>query len=105
MKDSPALIREKRFNVLLPAKELLGTDGKVLVQGVIDAWFEEADGTITVVDFKTDRVKAENGEEILLERHSEQLRLYALAVEQLTEKKVGKCVLYSFSLGKEILIP
>ena len=105
MKSSASLIREKRFNVLLPAKELLGTEGNVLVQGVIDAWFEEADGSITIVDFKTDRVKAADGEAILLERHSEQLRLYALAVEQLTEKRVGKRVLYSFSLGKEILIP
>lgn len=102
MKNSPSLIREKRFNVLLPAKELLGSEGKVLVQGVIDAWFEEEDGTVTVVDFKTDRVKPENGEKVLLERHGEQLRLYALAVEQLTEKKVGKRLIYSFCLGKAI---
>ena len=102
MKNSPSLMREKRFNVLLPAKELLGSEGKVLVQGVIDAWFEEEDGTVTVVDFKTDRVKPDNGERVLLERHGEQLRLYALAVEQLTEKKVGKRLIFSFCLGKAI---
>ncbi|MBR2615765.1 MAG: UvrD-helicase domain-containing protein [Clostridia bacterium] len=102
MKASSNVVREKRFNVLLPAKELLGSEGKVLVQGVIDAWFEEADGTVTVVDFKTDRVKEADGEEILLKRHSEQLHLYALAVEQLTEKKVGKKLIYSFCLGRAI---
>lgn len=102
MKNSPSLIREKRFNVLLPAKELLGSEGTVLVQGVIDAWFEEEDGTVTVVDFKTDRVKPEDGESVLLERHGEQLRLYALAVEQLTEKKVGHRLIFSFCLGKAI---
>ena len=102
MKASSNVVREKRFNVLLPAKELLGSEGKVLVQGVIDAWFEEADGTVTVVDFKTDRVKEADGEEILLKRHGEQLHLYALAVEQLTEKKVGKKLIYSFCLGRAI---
>ncbi len=100
MKASPSLMREKRFNVLLPAEELLGTKGQILVQGVVDAWFEETDGTVTIIDFKTDRVS----QTILAERHGEQLRLYALAVEQLTGKKVGKKLLYSFALGKTIEI-
>ncbi|MBQ3075199.1 MAG: UvrD-helicase domain-containing protein [Clostridia bacterium] len=102
MKQGTNLVREKRFNVLLPAETLLGVEGKVLVQGVIDAWFETADGTVTVVDFKTDRVKAEDGRQILLDRHGEQLRLYALAVEQLTGKAVSRKILYSFALGKAI---
>ncbi len=102
MKASPHLVREKRFNVLLPAKELLGSEGRVLVQGVIDAWFEEEDGSITVVDFKTDRVKDPDGQTLLIQRHAEQLRLYALAIRQLTDKRIGKKILYSFALGKEI---
>ena len=102
MKQSPSLVREKRFNVLLPAKELLGYEGKVLVQGVVDAWFENADGGITVLDFKTDRVKEDGGEQLLAHRHGEQLRLYAKAVEQLTEKPVTHLLIYSFALGKAI---
>ena len=102
MKQSPSLVREKRFNVLLPAKELLGYEGKVLVQGVVDAWFENANGGITVLDFKTDRVKEDGGEQLLAHRHGEQLRLYAKAVEQLTEKPVTRLLIYSFALGKAI---
>ena len=103
MKASPAAEHEKRFNVLLPAKALgVGESGDVLVQGVVDAWFENPDGSLTLLDFKTDRVKEPEGAGILRERHGEQLRLYALAVEELTGKKVSALSLYSFALGKEI---
>ncbi|MBE6713286.1 MAG: hypothetical protein E7580_07180 [Ruminococcaceae bacterium] len=102
MKASPSMIREKRFNVLLPAGELLGTEGQVLVQGVVDAWFEDETGGIVIVDFKTDRVKPADGEKVLTERHGKQLRLYALAVEQLTQKPVSRLYLYSFALGKAV---
>ena len=102
MAASPLVEREKRFNVLLPALPLLGKEGEVLVQGVIDLYFEAADGTLTLVDFKTDRVKPENGEAVLRERHSRQLSLYAQAVESITGKKVGKKLLYSFALGKAV---
>lgn len=96
---------EKRFNVLLSAKEILGAEGEVLIQGVVDSWFENPDGTITLLDFKTDRVKEKDGGAVLLERHGEQLRLYRLAVEELTGKKVSELLLYSFALGREIPVP
>lgn len=96
---------EKRFNVLLSAKDILGAEGEVLIQGVVDAWFEDPDGSLTLLDFKTDRVKEKDGEAVLLERHGEQLRLYRLAVESLTGKKVSRLLLYSFALGREIPVP
>ncbi len=102
---SPAAEHEKRFNVLLPAKELLGAEGEVLVQGVVDAWFENPDGTLTLLDFKTDRVTEKDGEKILSERHGEQLRLYRLAVEELTGKKVSELLLYSFALSRPVNVP
>jgi len=102
---SPDVEHEKRFNVLLPAGELLGTEGEVLIQGVVDAWFENPDGSLSLVDFKTDRVKEKDGKAVLLERHGEQLRLYRLAVECLTGKKVSELLLYSFALGCEISVP
>ena len=105
IKKSPLLVREKRFNVLFSAKELLGKEGEVLVQGVIDAFFENPDGTLTLLDFKTDRVKKEDGEEILSSRHGKQLRLYARAVEEVYEKKVSRLLIYSFALDKAIEIP
>lgn len=73
-----------------------------LVQGVIDLYFEEADGLV-IVDYKTDRVKrTDAGEEQLRERYMIQLDYYAKALEQLTGKKVKEKVIYSFTLGKAI---
>ena len=60
--------------------------------------FEE-DGRIIVVDYKTDRVKDPLK---LAEMYKEQLRLYKLAVEQITGKTVGECMLYSFEMSCEI---
>ncbi len=104
LKNSPKLVREKRFNVLLPAKEILDKEGEILIQGVVDAWFENPDSTLTLLDFKTDRVRKEDGEEVLRRRHEKQLRLYARAVEEMTGKKVSCLFLYSFSLEKEVVI-
>ena len=70
----------------------------VLIQGIIDAYFEE-DGEIIVLDYKTDRVRTEAE---LKDRYQEQLRLYTKALEQITRKKVKEQIIYSFTLCKEI---
>ncbi|MDO5574953.1 MAG: PD-(D/E)XK nuclease family protein, partial [bacterium] len=70
----------------------------VLVQGIIDAYFEE-DGELVVVDYKTDRVTT--GEE-LVGRYRMQLDYYAQALEQLTGKHVKEKLIYSFALRREI---
>ena len=70
----------------------------VLVQGIIDVWFEE-DGELVVLDYKTDRVFKE---EILREKYHTQLDYYARALEQLTGKCVKEKIIYSFTMQKEI---
>ena len=97
------LWREQPFVLGINAKELYPEeeDGElILVQGIIDAYFEEPDGLI-VLDYKTD--KADRGEE-LAEKYQEQLRYYAKALEQMTGKKVKEKIIYSFTLKKEIYI-
>lgn len=95
---SPRVYREKRFSV----RDSLGKNGEsVLVQGVIDCFFENPDGSFTVVDYKTDRVKTP-GE--LIERHRVQLTCYCRAVERMTGRKVSEALLYSFALGREIAL-
>ena len=39
-----------------------------------------------------------------MEKYQEQLRLYARALEQMTLKNVKEEVIYSFTLGEEILL-
>ena len=73
----------KVINVLLPANEVgYGSDLSVTVQGVLDLAFME-DGAWVLVDYKTDRVTADNMEEIR-KMYQKQLALYADALIKIT---------------------
>lgn len=72
----------------------------VLIQGTIDAWFEEA-GHLVLVDYKTDYCRPEQ-KESLVRRYRTQFLLYASALTRLTGKAVGEAWLYSLSLGEAI---
>ena len=101
--QSGRLYREQPFVLGLPADELNGkfpADELVLIQGVIDVYFEE-DGELVVADYKTDQV--ENGRE-LVEKYRKQLEYYARALQQLTGKKVKEKIIYSFRLHEEIVL-
>lgn len=71
-----------------------------LIQGIIDAFFEENDGFV-LVDYKTDRNKTE---EELVRTYRKQQEAYSRAIEAATGKKVKEMILYSTDLGKEIVI-
>ncbi len=96
------LHKEQQFMIGIRAREmdLADSDELVLVQGVIDAYIEEADGTV-LIDYKTDRV--ERAEE-LKKRYQVQLRYYIRALEQVTEKPVKEAVLYSLHLQQAIRV-
>lgn len=66
----------------------------VLVQGIIDVYFEETDGLV-VLDYKTDKIRTA---EELREKYHAQLGYYAEALERLTKKKVKEKIIYSFFL-------
>jgi ATP-dependent helicase/nuclease subunit A len=72
----------------------------VMLQGVIDAFFEENDGLV-LVDYKTDKVVSDAAKE-LTERYSVQLELYAKALSALRKKPVKEKVIYSVS--KDLVI-
>ena len=75
-----------------------------LIQGIIDLYFEE-DGELVIVDYKTDRVnKSTAGEQELVKRYAIQLDYYAKALAQLTGKYVKEKIIYSFTLGKGIMV-
>ncbi len=106
---SDSVQRERKFTVALAdlhltdklsaiSTQYAGTDG--LLIGIMDLVFTEGDGYV-LVDYKTDRnVTAE----ILQERYSEQLRLYAAALELLTGKPVKDCCIYSLSLQQTVSV-
>ncbi|MEG2438671.1 MAG: helicase-exonuclease AddAB subunit AddA [Lachnospiraceae bacterium] len=74
------------------------SDEMLLVQGIIDAYFEE-DGEWVVLDYKTDYVKHPQE---LKQRYQSQLDYYATALQQLTGKKVKEKLIYSFTLKETI---
>lgn len=96
------LHKESQFVMGIPARLMdeADSDEQVLIQGIIDAWFEE-DGEIVLVDYKTDRV-GEGEDNVLLDRYRIQMIYYAQALQQITEKKVKEAVIYSLTLQKAI---
>lgn len=92
------LYREQPFVLGIEASRLkpqFPKEETVLVQGIIDVYFEEKD-YLVVVDYKTDRV-SKAGE--LLQRYQVQLDYYAEALQRLTGKPVREKIIYSFALG------
>lgn len=95
------LYREQPFVLGVKASEVRNDfpeDEDILVQGVIDVYFEEEDGLV-LLDYKTDRV--ESGDE-LVKRYRTQLDYYGEALERLTHKKVKEKLIYSFALHSVI---
>ena len=120
MRRAVRMEREFRFNSARAAKDftadpelkkLLEESGtELIVQGVVDAVFEEADKTLVLVDYKTDRFTREQlrdsaeCERILTERHSNQLTYYRDICGEIFGRKIDETYIYSLSLGREILI-
>lgn len=97
------LYREQPFVLGVLSEEIYPEDRSgetILVQGIIDVYFEEPDGLV-VLDYKTDQVRTADE---LKEKYHAQLDYYAQALEQLTEKPVKEKIIYSFTLRKEIAV-
>lgn len=100
------LYREQPFVIARSAEELdktwAGKREPVLIQGIIDAYFEE-EKDLVLVDYKTDHIRF--GEESrLVDLYKVQLEDYADALERMTGKKVKEKIIYSFAVHKEILV-
>ena len=95
--QSGKLYKEKQFVMGIPAREMgdWDSDELVLIQGIIDAWFEEEDGLI-LVDYKTDYV---NDAQILVKRYKTQLDYYEKALTQMLGRNVKERYIYSYRLG------
>lgn len=108
------IYREQRFNVKLPAEDFATIPEKkksytgeyILVQGVIDCLYEDADGELHLVDYKTDRLTFEErqdrslAEQKMRDKHALQLSYYAKAVELMFGKKPSTVKVYSLHLGE-----
>lgn len=96
------LYREVPFNLEIPCHEIFldmvedeYKNETLLLQGIIDCYFEEPDGLV-LVDYKTDAVPPEGITEIA-RRYRVQINYYTQALERLTGKRVKERYLYLFS--------
>ena len=110
--------REQRFNIFLPAvdftkdekKAELLKDETIAVQGVIDIFFEDADGKVVLCDYKTDYLTKEElanpaiAARSLNKKHAEQLSYYAKAIKEMLGKAPDETVIYSLPLGGQIKV-
>ena len=113
MLASKELYREFRFNVKLPADDFttepelksLYEHHHVLVQGVIDCLYVDADGEYHLIYYKTDRLTRDEladkslAQKKMVEKHSLQLSYYAKAVELMFGKYPKTIEVYSLPLG------
>ena len=95
--------KEAQFEISIPAISEDGTaaDGEtMLLQGIIDCYFEEADG-IVLIDYKTDVCSSLSE---LEEKYYVQLKWYKYAIENILKKNVKEVYIYSFHKNKELKI-
>jgi len=112
--NAKEIIREQRFNILLPASEFTQNAEfskklareSLAVQGVIDLILIDKNGNICVYDYKTDRLSREElssdkkASEKMNELHALQLSYYAKAVEAIFEAPCHKLCVYSTHAAK-----
>ncbi len=99
---SDKVYREQPFEVEIDVSvaypDITDSGEKILLQGVIDCYFEE-DGELVLVDYKTDRYDDINE---IHQKYDRQLELYKYALEKITKKTVKETFIYLFSTGNYI---
>jgi ATP-dependent helicase/nuclease subunit A len=106
------IYQEMPFTLSVPAAEIFpGRDGiapddHILVQGIIDCWFENEDG-ITLIDFKTDRLPEDPARclPILTNRYGTQISYYARAIQASVGKPVKRRLICLVRQGKVYEMP
>ena len=73
---------------------------EILVNGIIDCFFIENNSGV-LIDYKSDRITDERE---LKERYRIQLELYRTALERAMGISIRETYLYSFAMGKAILL-
>lgn len=95
------LVREKPFNLIC---EVDGAQS--IVQGIIDCFFEEEDGGLVLVDYKTSAIKSADELAVrrptLIRRYRTQIDLYRRALTAASGKPVKEAYLYLTDIGETI---
>lgn len=98
-RETPFVLKKKASEVI---SGLIDCNENVLIQGIIDCYFEEDDGLV-LVDYKTDYILEDNFDK-LIDKYKVQLLLYKEALEKITGRIVKETLIYSFELDKEVKV-
>ncbi len=79
-----------------------GIEGDILLQGTMDCFFEETDGKVVLLDFKTDKAKSREAAVRISERYKVQMKYYKQALAEILEKCVDECYLYFLDCGEAV---
>lgn len=108
MVRAKTVCREIPFEILSEADEIFpnaGTNEKIVVQGMIDAYFIDDGGNLILVDYKTDSRKGMDislFKEKIIRRYGVQIRYYEKALERITGRSVSKKYIYLFDIGEAV---
>lgn len=104
--ENNLLYKEKAINYSIRVNEIyknqnIPDEERMMIVGIIDLFFENKEGNIVLIDYKTDFVTIENRDDII-SKYKIQLELYKKAIEEISGKKVCKKYIYLFSIGELI---
>ena len=96
------LKREFNFKIPISASsvfEQAPSSEIIVVQGMIDAYYTKSDGSLVIIDYKTDKV---NNTDEILKKYSLQLKYYKLALEKALGKPVANTYLMLVDIGQAV---
>ncbi len=106
MKKATRCEKEFSFYTRESADEIFGGDarGDILLQGTIDCFFMEDDGTVVLLDYKTDRAKTREDAETLAKKYDVQMKYYKRALADILGKEPDETYLYFMDCGEFIAV-
>lgn len=104
MKKATRCEREFSFYTHEKADEIYGKGavGDILLQGTIDCFFTEDDGTVVLLDYKTDRAKNRQAAEFAAEKYGVQMKYYKRALSDILGREPDETYLYFMDCGEFI---
>lgn len=106
LRHAEKIWREYRFTLLMNASaydSAVDSGDSILLQGIVDCCFTAPDGSLTVVDFKTDHVKGERLKE-RADSYRPQIEAYSAALRRVLERPVKRKILYFLYPGEQFEI-
>lgn len=115
LKNAHRVHRELPFTMAVSAKEVIDDEGfadqgegdQIIVQGVLDCLVEHEDGSLTLIDYKTDAIEGEITADLIrsLEaRYRKQVQSYIRAIERIWRRPVRAGYLYYFDKDLEVQV-